>query len=152
VNTGPPAVRPATAADVAAVARIEREVFGADAWSPESVAAELTGPHRRAAVAVGERGEVCGYAVLLVTGDVADLQRIAVVPALRRRGVGAALLGAVGLLDGVRVLLEVRADNDAALAFYRRHGFAEIARRRRYYADGGDAVVMQRPVRGAAAR
>jgi [ribosomal protein S18]-alanine N-acetyltransferase len=38
----------------------------------------------------------------------------------------------------------VRADNLAAIAFYRREGFAEIARRRSYYVDGTDAVVMQR--------
>ena len=46
---------------------------------------------------------------------------------------------------GARMLLEVRADNTAALAFYAAEGFVEIARRRRYYRDGTDAVVLRGP-------
>ena len=43
------------------------------------------------------------------------------------------------------MMLEVSAVNDAAIAFYLRHGFAEIARRPRYYRDGSDALVLSRP-------
>jgi ribosomal-protein-alanine N-acetyltransferase len=42
-------------------------------------------------------------------------------------------------------LLEVRADNCGALALYSGHGFREVGRRRRYYPDGSDAVLMERP-------
>ncbi|MDQ4008192.1 MAG: ribosomal protein S18-alanine N-acetyltransferase [Actinomycetota bacterium] len=144
-------VRRATDVDVDAVAALEVEVFGADAWSAASVAGELTGPGRQALVAVDDSGAVCGYVVVLLVGDVADLQRVAVAPALRRRGVASALLAGCHV-GAARMLLEVRADNAGALAFYDRHGFAEIARRRRYYADGADAVVMKREVRAAAGR
>jgi ribosomal-protein-alanine N-acetyltransferase len=41
------------------------------------------------------------------------------------------------------MLLEVRADNAGALAFYLAEGFAEIDRRRRYYRDGADAIVLE---------
>lgn len=139
-------VRPATRADAGAVAALEAAVFGDDAWSGDSVLQELTHPLRQAYVAVDEAGEVCGYVVVLGVGDVADLQRIAVADARRRRGVATALLGACDLSAYERVVLEVRADNESARAFYRRHGFAEISRRRGYYADGGDAVVMARSV------
>ena len=44
------------------------------------------------------------------------------------------------------MLLEVRADNRGALAFYAEHGFVEIDRRLRYYRDGTDAVVMRLPL------
>ena len=48
--------------------------------------------------------------------------------------------------DGAeRMLLEVAADNPGALAFYGAAGFVEIARRRRYYRGGADAVVLQLP-------
>ena len=47
-----------------------------------------------------------------------------------------------------RMLLEVSADNPGALAFYAAAGFTEIDRRRGYYRDGADAVVMQRPLGG----
>ena len=145
-------VRPATAADVDAVAALEAAVFGADAWSRAAVAEELTGPGRHGLVAVDGDATVWGYLVVLVAGDVADLQRVAVAPRLRRQGVASALLAACEVGACARMLLEVRADNAAALAFYARHRFAEIARRRRYYADGTDAVVMQREVAAAADR
>ncbi len=137
-------VRQAAAADVDAVAELEQQTFGGDAWSRASVAEELTGKLRQAFVAVDDADEVCGYVLLLVVGDVADVQRIAVRDGRRRRGVATRLLGACDLSGLERVVLEVRADNDAARAFYRRHGFDEVARRRRYYADGTDAVVLER--------
>ena len=145
-------VRPATQDDLDAVAALEAALFGDDAWSRDSVRQELTHPLRQAHVAVDDAGEVCGYVVVLGLGDEADLQRIAVTVAHRRRGVAAALLGACDLSSYRRVVLEVRADNGAALEFYRRHGFAEISRRRGYYAESADAVVMQRPVRDGPGR
>ena len=42
--------------------------------------------------------------------------------------------------------LEVRESNEAARALYRRHGFHEVGRRKRYYPDNGeDAVIMTTP-------
>ncbi len=40
------------------------------------------------------------------------------------------------------VLLEVRASNAAALRLYESLGFQRVGLRRRYYADGEDAVLM----------
>jgi ribosomal protein S18 acetylase RimI-like enzyme len=42
-----------------------------------------------------------------------------------------------------RMMLEVADTNEPALAFYAASGFAEIARRRNYYSQGVDAVVME---------
>jgi ribosomal-protein-alanine N-acetyltransferase len=142
-------VRRATAGDVPAVAALDRELFGVDAWSADQVADELLGEHRRAWV-VGE--PVTGYAVTRTVGDVTDLQRIAVHPRHRRRGLARALLDAAAegsepeAAAGHRMLLEVSAGNAGALAFYTAEGFVEIARRRRYYRDGSDALVLQRTV------
>jgi [ribosomal protein S18]-alanine N-acetyltransferase len=138
-------VRMATAREADAVADLEGAIFGTDAWSSASLREELTHPAREAMVAVGDDGRVCGYVVVVGAGETADLRRIAVTPPWRRRGVASALLRACDLSAYQRVLVEVRADNAPALAFYRRHGFAEVARRGAYYADGTDAVVMQRP-------
>jgi ribosomal-protein-alanine N-acetyltransferase len=132
-------VRPATAGDVAAVAVLDRDLFGPDAWTEAQVAEELLGADRRAWVA-GE--PLQGYVVTRTVGDVTDLHRIAVHPDHRRRGLARMLLAAAG--DGRRTLLEVSARNTGALAFYAAAGFVEIGRRRGYYRDGSDAVVMQR--------
>ncbi len=139
-------VRAATAADVASVTALEAAVFGPDAWSAASVTEELTGPRRRAWVAECEG--LAGYAVSSYAGDLADLQRVAVDPAHRGRGVATALVRTLleaARDDGAeRVLLEVAADNAPAIALYGRHGFAEIDRRPAYYRDGRDALVLQR--------
>ena len=137
-------LRSATADDTAAVHALEAACFGVDAWSPASVREELTGPLRRAVV-VCESDRVVGYAVA-TTQRPADLLRVAVHPAHRRRGLAHMLLAEVAASD---TLLEVSADNQSALAFYAAEGFTEIARRRAYYRDGSDAVVMERrPVAG----
>ena len=132
-------LRPATADDVAAVTALEAELFGPDAWSAASVAEELTGERRTAVVAVDP--EVVGYAVTLAS-DVVDLHRIGVAATYRRTGLAHRLLAAVSAGD--RMLLEVSDRNAGALAFYAAEGFTEIGRRRRYYRDGADAVVMER--------
>jgi ribosomal-protein-alanine N-acetyltransferase len=133
---------------VGAVAALEAEVFGADAWSRAQVAEELAGRGRRTWVAE-DSGAVVGYAVTWASGDVVDLQRIAVHPEHRGRGLARALLDAAtaaGRADGAdRMLLEVSAANAAALGLYAATGFVEIDRRRRYYRDGTDAVVMRLP-------
>lgn len=140
-------LRPAVPRDAAAVAALDRDLLGADAWSESAVLDELSGPGRRAVVA-DEGGVVLGYAVTRVSGDLADLQRIGVRTDAQRRGVASRLLGEV--VAGVRtdgaavMLLEVSAANATALSFYAHHGFVEIDRRRRYYRDGSDAVVMRR--------
>jgi ribosomal protein S18 acetylase RimI-like enzyme len=124
------------------VVALEQELFGVDAWSPASVAEELTGPRRHAVVA--DESGVVGYAVTLLSDDVVDLQRIGVDQAHRRRGVASLLLAEVRRAASAdRLLLEVSAENTAALAFYATEGFVEIDHRPRYYRDGSDAVVLQ---------
>ena len=143
-------VRVATEADVPAVAALDAAVFGADAWSAQQVREELTGDGRRAWV---EGDPLVGYAVTWRSGDVVDLNRIAVRPEDRGRGLARQLLDAAleaSRADRAdRVLLEVAATNTAALALYASAGFVEIDRRRRYYRDGTDAVVMRLPLAAA---
>ena len=144
-------LRPATGDDVVAVVGVERLLFGPDAWSEAQVREELTGERRQAWV-VGD--PVAGYAVTLAAGDVVDLQRIAVHPDRQRQGLARQLLdAAVAAASAARVdrmLLEVSAANGTALAFYAAAGFVEIDRRRRYYRDGTDAVVMRLPLAAGA--
>jgi ribosomal-protein-alanine N-acetyltransferase len=137
-------VRPATEADIDAIADSEEHNLGADAWSPGLVAEGVRGALPTVHYLVAEDdGEVVGHAVASVVDDLVELQRIAVAPASRRTGVASALLDAVVALPGARVLLEVREDNDGALGFYSARGFVELARRPRYYRDGSTAIVME---------
>lgn len=139
-------VRDGTPDDVAAVAALERECLGRDAWSEGLVREGLSGTLPTVRYLVAEvGGEVVGHAVASYAGDVVELQRIAVRREHRRSGVAAALLARVAAHAAPedRVLLEVREDNAGARAFYDRAGFAELARRERYYADGAAALVLE---------
>ena len=145
---GAPLVRDATGADLDDVVRLETECLGRDAWSAGLVEAGLRAELPTVGYLVAEvGGVVVGHAVASLAGEVAELQRIAVSRQARRSGVASALLAAVlarSRASGAeRVLLEVREDNAGAIAFYARSGFVELARRRRYYADGATALVLQ---------
>jgi [ribosomal protein S18]-alanine N-acetyltransferase len=145
-------IRSATRADVDAIARLEQENLGDDAWSRALVEEGVAGELPTVRYLVAEGGEdVVGHAVVSVVADISELQRIAVDPLHRRDGLATQLLDEVIVLardEGAdRLLLEVREDNSGAIAFYAARGFAEINRRRRYYRDGGTAVVMQRSLR-----
>jgi ribosomal-protein-alanine N-acetyltransferase len=140
-------VRTATTADLDDVAALESDNLGVDAWSENLLAEGLAGRLPTIHYLVAEVDDVVvGHAVTSLAGDIAELQRIAVTPAARRTGVASDLLeAAVALAGGAdRMLLEVRADNAGALAFYAARGFVEVDRRPRYYRDGSPAVVMRR--------
>jgi [ribosomal protein S18]-alanine N-acetyltransferase len=144
--------------DVEGVLALERHLFGASAWTPETFWAELAHPRTRWYVVAetetqtegeaGGRPALVGYAGLLIPGPEADVQTVAVAPSAQGRGIGGRLIDA--LIDTARrrgattLLLEVRADNQAAIALYRRRGFERIAIRRRYYQpEDVDAWVMR---------
>ena len=144
-------IRPATAADLDAVVELELTCLGADAWSRGLVEQGIAAALPTVSYLVAEvDGVVVGHAVASAAGDDAELQRIAVDPAYRRRGLAGELLAAVesrAAADGAtRLLLEVREDNTTAVAFYESRGFVEVGRRRRYYRDGAAAVVLGKEV------
>jgi len=97
--------------------------------------------------------EILGYAGLDHAGDTADVMTIAIAPAGRRRGLGTLLLDTLVTRTRARgehhLLLEVRADNTAALALYDRAGFTTLTTRRRYYPGDVDAHVMRLTLEGA---
>ncbi|MCX6398966.1 MAG: GNAT family N-acetyltransferase [Propionibacteriales bacterium] len=145
-----PVVRAALASDVAAIVALEETAFPLDPWSANLVGEGVSGSLPTVAYVVADlAGEFAGHAVVSVV-DVAELQRIAVLPELRRAGVATALLGAVHDLaasgGAERLLLEVREDNTEARGFYERHAFTELGRRTRYYRDGTTALVLTAPV------
>jgi ribosomal-protein-alanine N-acetyltransferase len=136
--------------DIEPIMAIERELFGDEAWSDTMFWSELAQRDTRMYLVEESDGVVTAYAGLCAYAPhEAYVQTVAVVPGAQRHGVGTALLerlidetGARGI---PRLDLEVRADNEGAQQLYARHGFAEIAIRRRYYQPSGiDAVVMRK--------
>lgn len=95
-----------------------------------------------------------GFVIGRVAADEAEILTLAVAGAARRQGLGRALLdwlaGQVAARGATRLILDVSADNQAAQALYRGAGFSEIGRRRAYYSDGADALVLERALVGEA--
>jgi ribosomal-protein-alanine acetyltransferase len=140
-------IRSASDKDTAALAALEAAVFGGGAWSEAQVAGTLGQPGGFGLL-LEEDGAPIGHVLGWALVGEAELLRIGVHPAARRRGLGARLLRAFhGECTGrgaSHLFLEVRADNVPAQGLYRAHGWAEAGRRRRYYRDGTDALVFTR--------
>ncbi|WP_421841872.1 ribosomal protein S18-alanine N-acetyltransferase [Mycobacterium sp.] len=146
----PVVIGPLTLADCDRCAQLETLLFdGDDPWPAVAFARELASMRNRY---VGARSAdtLVGYAGISRLGRIApfeyEVHTIGVDPAYRRRGIGRMLLDE--LLDyaaGAVVYLEVRTDNQEAIALYRSVGFEQIGLRRRYYrVSGADAYTMRR--------
>jgi [ribosomal protein S18]-alanine N-acetyltransferase len=143
-------LRDMTTADLPAVLRLEEELFAPDTWTEWMYRDELARPDTRHYLVAADdtTGAVVGYAGLIAYDDEAHIATIGVTGARQGERIGALLLDTLLTeADQQRkpVLLEVRADDEATQAFYRRRGFTEVGRRPRYYPlSGKDAVVMLR--------
>ena len=143
-------LRPMRVSDVTACESIDAEAFPHSLWGRETFLTNVTACYDLAFVAEAE-GRVCGFAIMRVLGDEAELLLIAVETDLRGRGIGAALLNRLTALSEGRgakkFFLEVRAGNEAAIRLYRKAGFQEIGLRKRYYHEPEeDAVLMRRDI------
>lgn len=144
IMTGTVEIRPMVESDVPAVHLMERAIFP-QPWSEGVFRDELRQSGRVYVVAVGEDGELVGYAGLLHFGSEAHVTTIAVQPAVRGTKIGTRLM--LHLLDralatGAKHLtLEVRTSNRSAQNLYQAFGMAPVGVRKSYYGDE-DALIM----------
>lgn len=148
---------PLDAPHASAVAAMEGDVMGSDAWSSSLVADELGRADRiwwaayasDPSLPVSEDAPLIGYAGgWVVDGDV-QILKVGVDPAFRRRGIARELIGRIASdarsLGAQTCSLEVRAGNEGAQALYASLGFESLGVRPRYYSDGEDALIMKSP-------
>lgn len=116
-------------------------------WVPQRVAASMRQPETNALVArAGER--IMGFGIMRYGVEAAHLDLFAVDRAWQGQGLGRRLLEwlerparVAGL---ARILLEVRADNAGARAFYERLGYRRLALLPGYYQGREDALRLER--------
>lgn len=141
----PLCVRTASTDDLTRIAWLEDASFQ-DSWPYDLLAYEFTNPRGLVLLAERDGEPAMGYAALRHGGGESEILRLAVAPEARRCGVAKALV-TTGL-DRLRqeniesCHLEVRMDNEGAIAFYHALGFTRSGRRRNYYRDGSDALVL----------
>ena len=120
---------------------LHAQAFPGEPWSPESFSSLLAQPG--VVALLDERG---GFLVLRLVLDEAEILTLGVIR--KREGFATALLeAAIELLrrrDIATLHLEVAAPNVAARALYEKAGFIQTGLRRRYYADGSDALTLRK--------
>lgn len=144
-------IEPAEPRDADAVANLHAKSFYRG-WPRQDIEAYLIDRDTPTLVACDARRRVAGFAMLRLLGDDVELMTIAVAPKFRGKGVGEALLRAcfedLMMTAGKRMVLEVAADNPAAIRLYRKLGFQKISERKGYYArangEPATALVMAR--------
>jgi ribosomal-protein-alanine N-acetyltransferase len=134
----------AKAGDAEALAAIHATAFD-HPWGAAEFVDLLAAPEVFALISEG------GFILMRAAGGESEVMTLAVAPMHRRCGAGRRLLEAAVAEARARaadaVFLEVAADNAAALGLYLSAGFAQVGRRRGYYAhpEGAkDALVLRR--------
>lgn len=131
-----------------------------EAWGPPATGSERFWGFADVLAAVGRPGSVAvfvaaeadapwqGVALADAGPDAADLLYVYVAASCRRQGLARRLL--LGVSDHLRqetavssLFLEVRQGNREAQRLYESLGMQRIGERRRYYADGEDALVFR---------
>jgi [ribosomal protein S18]-alanine N-acetyltransferase len=139
-------IRRMTLDDVPAVVALDQLSFSLP-WPERSFRFELTdNPNSRCWVAEVD-GRIVGTIVAWLLVDEAHIATIATHPDLRRQGIARKLLTyALHYMSkegAITSFLEVRESNTAAQEMYRRFGYEEVGRRKRYYKDmNEDAILM----------
>lgn len=129
------------------LADIHAEAFPANqTWGASALALMLELPGHFGLVAI-RQDQPLGFALARAQGPEAEIVTLAVRWPMQGQGIGRLLLKSVmdeatrrGALD---LFLEVAEPNAAARALYAGAGAREVGRRRRYYADGTDALVLR---------
>ncbi len=131
------------------LAGLDAICFG-NSWSEEAFRGDLCGSKKAVYEgAFNSKGEMIGFAGAVWLLDEGEINRVAVHPLYRTRGIGASCLS--GVLEALeneevgRILLEVRESNRSAITLYKNCGFHVISKRKNYYQDTGEnALIMQR--------
>lgn len=148
------ALLPMLGTDLRDVAAIHATSFSRG-WTDGEIAQllEREGTYGKVVRPVGKKG-VAGFILYTLVAGEGEILTVATAPQWRRYGIGEMLVkAALSHLSGERaqaLFLEVGDSNHGALALYQKLGFAEVGKRKNYYAvakghnTGATALVMRR--------
>lgn len=133
----------ATPDDISDIANIEKECFSCP-WSQNAIQESMNAG--TSFYVARSKNSVSGYMGVSKIAGEGYVTNIAVLPTYRRQGIGKALLEYV-LNDCKNELefisLEVRVSNTAAISLYKKLGFVEVGKRKRFYTNPAeDALIM----------
>ncbi len=126
------------------ILQVEAESFS-HPWTEAMFCEEMNGKFSVYRVAE-EAGRAVAYMGMWILADEGHITNVAVGRQFRRQGIAKALIADFIALAKKRNLafmtLEVRVSNSAAIALYQGFGFEEVGRRKNYYENQEDAILM----------
>lgn len=133
-----------TPANVNGVYFVEKTCFSTP-WSLEAFQNDLTNENA-VYFCIEEDGNVVGYVGMWNISGEGNINNVAVLPEHRRKGYGKLLLS--HLISYAKehnlsfLTLEVRVSNEGAIRLYESCGFIAVGRRKKYYDNREDAILM----------
>ncbi len=144
-------IRNATKNDIEGILEIEKASFKWFDGFSKSVFYQYLNEFRDGFfVVLGKSGSIVGYAILADKKGNGYLLSIAVHPKSRNKGIAASLLkyleSKCRKKGFPKLMLEVREDNKRAIDVYKKQGLVEVAKKKDFYGDRVDALVMEKTV------
>jgi len=141
-----PEILEAKIRDLASHHALEKECFGIDAWPLIDLISVLLLPGIvRLKAVIDDRMVGFIAAELRHSQKIGWIVTLGVKPGYRRKGIARnLLLACMTRIDVPRFRLSVRKSNQAALNLYAQEGFRMVDTWSRYYADGEDALVLEK--------
>ncbi|MCR5194485.1 MAG: ribosomal protein S18-alanine N-acetyltransferase [Alphaproteobacteria bacterium] len=91
-----------------------------------------------------------GFIVWRTVLDETEIITVGVHPDARGTGIAIAMIGImeneIKKIGATKIFLEVSHTNTPAIKLYEKCGFAQIGKRKQYYSDGSDAILMEKNI------
>ena len=136
---------PLSKENLEAVCEIEKESLST-AWGKKELEKELE--NKNAVYFCAQKdGETVGFIGMWNIAGEGNITNVAVHPDFRKKGIGSLLVNKMicySKNNNIAFLtLEVNENNKNAYSLYKKCGFYEIGRRKKYYSNKFDAILMQ---------
>ena len=128
-------IKPMTPEDVEQVHEIEEVCFSIP-WSLENFQ-NIFRYKENYYLTAWDEDKIVGFIGLMAVAGEGDITNVAVLPSYRKQGIGDCLVSSMIALakekEISRIMLEVRASNEAAIHLYEKYGFEFLCIRKNYY-------------------
>ena len=120
-----------------------------DGWNKNMVLSAINGGRFFGGIAE-ENNIPVGFITYSLGYDDADIESIFILPDKRKQGYAKELISfsmeRIKKADKKSIFLEVKESNISAISLYLSFGFKKVSIRKKYYADGSNAIVMQKEI------
>ena len=128
-------IRPMTPEDAVQVHRVEEACFSVP-WSLESFQ-DIFRFGENYYLTAWDGEQIVGFIGLMAVAGEGDITNVAVLPSYRKQGIGDSLVREMLTVAKekkiCKIMLEVRASNEAAIHLYEKYGFEFLCIRKKYY-------------------